>query len=167
MTRGATTSQARNSRRISREQLTSTTAQCDRLQQSCHIDGLNVRCDRGAHRSRTRTSIQLGPDQQDVKLTQRLCGSTFQKSGVRIGCYRPFSHAARLLRPQAAAQQLYVPTPVRCFPTPHHKNIGFYVVGAGSDVPFSALMTGRAARPSRDWRGQWRQFFPRWTYEKA
>jgi predicted helicase len=52
------------------------------------------------------------------------------------------------------------------FPTPHHKNIGFYVVGTGSDKPFSVLMT--TAIPDLSfWGSGSGQFFTRWTYAKA
>lgn len=52
------------------------------------------------------------------------------------------------------------------FPTPHHKNLGFYVVGTGSDKPFCCLATQLIPDLSF-WGSGSGQFFPRWTYEKA
>lgn len=51
------------------------------------------------------------------------------------------------------------------FPTPRHSNVGFYVVGTGSDKPFSALMT-RAIPDLSFWGSGSGQFFPRYTYRK-
>ncbi|WP_445168250.1 DEAD/DEAH box helicase [Mycolicibacterium sp. Dal123E01] len=50
------------------------------------------------------------------------------------------------------------------FPTPEHRNTGFYVVATGSDKPFSALMTDRLPDLSF-WGSGGGQYFPRWTYE--
>ena len=52
------------------------------------------------------------------------------------------------------------------FPNAHHKNIGFYVVGAGSNVPFSTLMLDLLPNLHVTGAGSGGQFFPRWTYEK-
>jgi predicted helicase len=49
------------------------------------------------------------------------------------------------------------------FPTRQHANIGFYVVAAGSDKPFSTSMT--AVLPDLAfWGSSSGQYFPRWTY---
>jgi predicted helicase len=52
------------------------------------------------------------------------------------------------------------------FPTPHHSNIGFYVVGTGSDKPFSCLMTKWMTDISF-WGSGSGQYFARWTYENT
>lgn len=52
------------------------------------------------------------------------------------------------------------------FPTPHHANIGFYVVGAGSDKPFSVLMTDSLPDLAL-WGSSSGQYFPRYTYEEV
>lgn len=52
------------------------------------------------------------------------------------------------------------------FPTSQHKNIGFYVVGAGSDKTFS-LLASTYLPDLALWGSSSGQFFPRWTYEKA
>jgi len=51
------------------------------------------------------------------------------------------------------------------FPTSHHPNEGFYVVGAGSAVPFSAIMLDTLPNLHVTGAGSGGQFFPRWTYE--
>ena len=51
-----------------------------------------------------------------------------------------------------------------CFPTPGHDNIGFYVVGAGSDKPFSCMATDQVPDLAF-WGSSSGQFFPRWTWE--
>jgi predicted helicase len=52
------------------------------------------------------------------------------------------------------------------FPTSHHANIGVYIVGMGSDKPFSSFMT--AAMPDLAfWGSSNGQFFPRWTYQES
>ena len=53
----------------------------------------------------------------------------------------------------------------RYFPTPGHDNVGFYLVGQGSDVPFSTVMTDTAPNLHVTGAGSGGQFFPRWTWE--
>ena len=52
------------------------------------------------------------------------------------------------------------------FPTPDHTNFGFYVVGAGSDKPFSTLATDTIPDLSY-WGSGSGQYFPRHTYERV
>nr|WP_270258879.1 type ISP restriction/modification enzyme [Kocuria marina] len=52
----------------------------------------------------------------------------------------------------------------KMFPTPEHENYGLYVVGAGSDKPFSVLATD-AIPDLALWGSSSGQFFPRYTYE--
>src|SRR5699024_1866698 len=62
---------------------------------------------------------------------------TFESERIYRSTYRPFS-----------VQHTYFDRPLNdmvyqlpsMLPTPHHHNIGFYVVGTGSDVPFGVLM---------------------------
>jgi predicted helicase len=49
------------------------------------------------------------------------------------------------------------------FPTPRATNFGFYVVGVGSDKPFSTLMVDVMPDLAL-WGSSNGQFFPRWTY---
>ena len=49
------------------------------------------------------------------------------------------------------------------FPTVHHSNVGFYILGLGAAKEFSVLMTD--AVPDLNFYGsEGGQFFPRWTY---
>src|SRR5699024_4746906 len=52
------------------------------------------------------------------------------------------------------------------FPTPHHSNIGFYILGLGAVKPFSVFMS--TSIPDLYFYGsEGGQFFSRWTYEKV
>ncbi len=53
------------------------------------------------------------------------------------------------------------------FPTPDHFNVGFYVVGMGSAVPFSILATDILPDLHTTGAGSGGQYFPRYTYEKV
>ena len=87
------------------------------------------------------------------------------RSGFRVGGYRPFcaQHVYFDTAQQLNNRTYQLPS---MFPTPHHTNIGFYVVGTGSDKPFSVLMTD-AIPDLSFWGSGSGQFFPRWTYAKA
>lgn len=86
----------------------------------------------------------------------------FNPKAIFTGAYRPFMkqyvYFDRAMN--AMTYQLH-----KIFPTPEHTNLGFYVVGAGSDKPFSLLaMSG--VPDLAFWGSSSGQFFPRWTYEK-
>ena len=87
---------------------------------------------------------------------------TYNAGATYRGLYRPFCkqwintsdgiiHRPAVLR--------------RYFPTPGHDNIGFYLVGQGSDVPFSTVMTDAVPNLHVTGAGSGGQFFPRWTWE--
>ncbi|AJQ90051.1 Endonuclease and methylase LlaGI [Propionibacterium freudenreichii subsp. freudenreichii] len=88
----------------------------------------------------------------------------FRKDSIRTGLYRPFSKQAVYFdsvfnhRPGKSAAY---------FPTPAHDNIGFYLVGVGSAVPFSAVAIDCLPDLHVTGAGSGGQFFPRWTYERA
>jgi predicted helicase len=86
--------------------------------------------------------------------------ATFTTAGIQVAEYRPFSRRW-VYFDQALNHRRYQLSSM--FPTPHHTNIGFYVVGVGSDKPFSALMTN-AIPDLAFWGSSNGQFFPRWTY---
>ncbi|MFE5117653.1 type ISP restriction/modification enzyme [Arthrobacter koreensis] len=85
------------------------------------------------------------------------------QDGLRFSSYRPFT-------PQWTYFDRRVNDMVyrldQVFPTSHHTNIGFYVVGTGSAKPFSVLMTTTLPDLSF-WGSGSGQYFPRWTYEKV
>ena len=85
----------------------------------------------------------------------------YKPSAVRVGMYRPFQRQAVYFDKQLNQRQYRLP---RMFPTAHHKNLGFSIVGIGSDKPFSALMTN-AIPDLSFWGSGSGQFFPRWTYQ--
>jgi len=84
---------------------------------------------------------------------------------LRESAYRPFftQHVYFDDQQQLNNRTYRLPS---IFPTSHHANTGFYVVGTGSDKPFSALMTNQIPDLSF-WGSGSGQFFPRWSYEKA
>ncbi|WP_313502386.1 DEAD/DEAH box helicase [Corynebacterium variabile] len=77
--------------------------------------------------------------------------------------YRPFQKQHVYFDRQLNERVYRLPS---MFPTPQHKNIGFYVVGAGSDKPF-ALFATTDIPDLAFWGSSSGQFFPRWTYEKS
>lgn len=91
----------------------------------------------------------------------RLRRYAYAKSAVTIGCYRPFSRQHVYFNGQLNAMLYQLP---RLFPTPQHPNLGFYVVGSGSDVPFSVLMLDALPNLHVTGAGSGGQYFPRWSY---
>lgn len=94
-------------------------------------------------------------------------------SGARLVCnddvvvdavYRPFSRQHVAFDRQVNCRVYRLPS---MFPTRHHRNFGFYVVGAGSSVPFSAIMSDHVPDRHLTGAGSGGQFFPRWTYTSA
>ena len=94
----------------------------------------------------------------DIAAHRRL---EFQESGIRRSAYRPFSKQMVYLDKHLNERRYQLP---KMFPTPEHENYGFYVVGAGSDKPFSVLATD-AIPDLALWGSSSGQFFPRYTYE--
>ncbi|AWT25983.1 hypothetical protein Csp1_11830 [Corynebacterium provencense] len=82
----------------------------------------------------------------------------------QIGLYRAFQPQHVHFSRQFNEMTYQLPN---IFPTPNHANIGFYIVGSGSDVPFSAIGTNLLPNLNVTGAGSAGQFFPRWTYEKA
>ena len=80
-----------------------------------------------------------------------------------LGSYRPFQQQYVYFNRDLNERRGQLPL---IFPTPAHRNVGFYVVGTGSDKPFSTLMTSRIPDLSY-WGSGGGQSFPRWTYEKV
>ena len=86
---------------------------------------------------------------------------TYDAGATYCGLYRPFC------RQWLNASDGIIHRPAilhRYFPTPGHDNIGFYVVGAGSDKPFSCMATDQVPDLAF-WGSSSGQFFPRWTWE--
>lgn len=80
---------------------------------------------------------------------------------VRQSMYRPFTKQHLYFAPGYNHERGQLP---KMFPTPEHENYGYYVVGAGSDKPFSLLATDVIPDLAL-WGSSSGQFFPRYTYE--
>ena len=107
-------------------------------------------------------------DETRIKWTRDLYKSleknrviTYDAGATYCGLYRPFCKQWL----NASDGIIYLPAVLRrYFPTPGHDNIGFYVVGAGSDKPFSCMATDQIPDLAF-WGSSSGQFFPRWTWE--
>jgi len=82
-------------------------------------------------------------------------------SSYRIGTYRPFMKQ-HVYFDRALNDMVYRLD--RIFPEPDLPNVGIYVVGMGSAVPFSAWATDCLPDLHVTGSGSGGQFFPRWTY---
>ena len=108
-------------------------------------------------------------DETRIKWTRDLYKSleknrviTYDAGATYCGLYRPF--CKQWLNTSDGI--IYLPAVLRrYFPTPGHDNIGFYLVGQGSDVPFSTVMTDAVPNLHVTGAGSGGQFFPRWTWE--
>jgi predicted helicase len=89
--------------------------------------------------------------------------ATFAQNRILTGAYRPFCKQRVYF--DRVLNHIVGLTP-SMFPTPHHQNLGFYLVGTGSDKPFSLVMT-RSLPDLAFWGSGSGQYFPRWTYTKA
>ncbi len=89
---------------------------------------------------------------------------TEDQAGYRQSIYRPFT-----------CQHVYFNSDLNhrrgelasMFPTVQHTNIGFYIVGAGSAVPFGVVMLDSLPNLHVTGAGSGGQFFSRWTYDKV
>ncbi|WFE48863.1 DEAD/DEAH box helicase [Micromonospora sp. WMMD1155] len=87
----------------------------------------------------------------------------FDPASVRAAIYRPFSKQWIYFNQRLNQRTYQLPT---LFPTPEHKNLGFYNVGSGSAVPFSVLMTDALPDLHVTGAGSGGQFFPRYVYRE-
>nr|WP_315545579.1 type ISP restriction/modification enzyme [Actinomyces oris] len=88
---------------------------------------------------------------------------TYDAGATYCGLYRPFCKQWL----NASDGIIHRPAVLRrYFPTPGHDNIGFYVVGAGSDKPFSCMATDQVPDLAF-WGSSSGQFFPRWTWVRV
>ncbi|MCB1253260.1 MAG: DEAD/DEAH box helicase [Austwickia sp.] len=86
----------------------------------------------------------------------------FKEDRIYQSLYRPFNK-----------QRAYFDRPLnnmvyqleKLFPTTQHPNLGIYVVGEGSSVPFGVIATDLLPNLHVTGAGSGGQFFPRWTYE--
>ena len=85
----------------------------------------------------------------------------FESDSIRLAAYRPFVSQHLCFSTAMNARQY---RQREIFPTNNHPNHGFYVVGAGSDKPFSTLMVS-AIPDLALWGSSNGQFFPRYRYQ--
>ncbi len=86
-------------------------------------------------------------------------------SNLRVAMYRPF-FKQHLYFTKFWNQQVSE-TLRAAFPTPQHTNVGLYLVGSGSAVPFAVLMLDSIPDLHVTGAGSGGQFFARWRYEKV
>ena len=79
---------------------------------------------------------------------------------IRAAAYRPFTRQHGVLE-RRLCDMIY--QLLKVFPTPNTPNHGFYIVGMGSDKPWSTLMVD-AIPDLAFWGSSNGQFFPRYTY---
>ncbi|WP_322783117.1 DEAD/DEAH box helicase [Actinomyces bowdenii] len=109
-------------------------------------------------------------DETRIKWTRDLYKSleknrviTYDAGATYRSLYRPFCEQWL----NASDGIIYLPAVLRrYFPTPSHDNVGFYVVGTGSDKPFACMTTDQVPDLAF-WGSSNGQFFPRWTWEKV
>ena len=103
-----------------------------------------------------------------VNRRQVLQGKTIRidKSKYRRSIYRPFMGQFCYFDEdrQLSNDTYQLPS---MFPTPEHRNIGFYQVGNGSAVPFSVVATNLLPDLHVTGAGSGGQFFPRFTWAAA
>ena len=87
----------------------------------------------------------------------------FDREAIRVGLYRPFTRELLYFDAHLHERRYRL---AQVFPTAETGNLGFYVVGAGSDKPFAALMTDLIPDLAM-WGSSSGQFFPRYTYKQA
>ena len=94
------------------------------------------------------------------RLKQRKPLDDFAQSKNRIGSYRPFTRTFAYFDDALNHRVSQLPS---MFPTPEHRNIGFYVVNPGSAKPFSTIATDLLPDLAM-WGSNAGQFFPRFTW---
>lgn len=85
----------------------------------------------------------------------------FDEKAIRQASYRPFTRECVYYDRRLVNRVYRIP---RIFPEAESKNIGIYVVGMGSAVPFSVLMTDFLPDLHLTGAGSGGQFFPRYSY---
>jgi len=88
----------------------------------------------------------------------------FREGALRVGMYRPFTKQHLYFDRNLNDMVYRLPS---LFPSPLAGNVGIYQVGAGSDVPFSVLVSDTVPNVHLTGAGSGGQFFSRWRYEQA
>ncbi|GAA1625265.1 DEAD/DEAH box helicase [Catellatospora bangladeshensis] len=85
-------------------------------------------------------------------------------NAITVSTYRPFNKQYVYFDRQLNDMIYQL---AKIFPTSDHSNLGFYIVGMGSAVPFSVLMIDSLPDLHVTGAGSGGQFFPRYTYEQS
>ena len=88
----------------------------------------------------------------------------FREKAVRVGAYRPFNKQWVYFDRQLIDRMYRLP---KMFPRSNQRNLGFYVVGVGSAVPFSVIMIDAVPDLHVTGAGSNGQFFPRYSYQES
>lgn len=85
----------------------------------------------------------------------------YDHDAIRVGVYRPFNKQHVYFDGQLNDMIYRLPA---IFPTPETSNLGIYIVGMGSAVPFSVLALDALPNLHVTGAGSGGQFFPRYTF---
>ncbi|MGW0602351.1 DEAD/DEAH box helicase [Streptomyces sp. NPDC002640] len=88
---------------------------------------------------------------------------SFDADCVVTSTYRPFTKQRLYFDPALIERVYQLP---RVFPTAQHKNLGLYIVGSGSAVPFSVLALDTLPNLHVTGAGSGGTFFPRYIYRE-
>ncbi|WP_405190454.1 DEAD/DEAH box helicase [Streptomyces anulatus] len=109
-------------------------------------------------------------DSKSISWTSTLIAKVSQRKVIEYSTdrlntslYRPFSRQAVYFDRELNHRPGKLP---QMFPTPEHKNLGFYVVGDGSAVPFSVLMLDGLPDLHVTGAGSGGKYFPRHIYRE-
>ena len=133
------------------------------------VAGYNAEVDRWVSAGKpTPVEKFVSTDETYVKWSRSLRGhlskarkAEFQDRHVTTGMYRPFSKQHVYFDAVLNHERSQMPS---VFPNSDLANLGIYYVGAGSAVPFSALMLDCLPDLHVTGAGSGGQFFPRYTY---
>ncbi len=100
------------------------------------------------------------PDKTNIAKGRRYA---FDGQRLFTSTYRPFTKQHLYFDSQLNDIVSQLP---RLFPTPEHENLGFYVVGEGSAVPFSVMMLDCLPDRHVTGAGSGGKFFPRYAYRE-
>lgn len=89
--------------------------------------------------------------------------AAFRAERAAVGAYRPFSRQNVYFDGHLNHRQGKLPL---IFPTPEHRNFGFYLTGMGSDKPFSVHAIDHAPDLAY-WGSSNGQFFPRYAFREV
>lgn len=103
-------------------------------------------------------------DRADKKRIAAATTYSYRSEALRTSTYRPFTKQSVYFDRQLNNTVYQLP---QMFPTKDHANVGFYIVGMATAVPFSILALDALPDLHVTGAGSGGQFFPRWSYESV